>query len=409
MRILLLTDSYPPEIRSTSLLMYEFVEELKRKGYKVSVVTTKPRYNLTKEQISLRYNLVTDENGVKVVRINTPPLHKVNYLKRGLAYLVLPFLFYKTFKKEIPKKPDIIVVYSPPLTLGIAGLWAKKYFSSKLILNVQDIFPQNAIDLGILKNSLIIKFFERLEEWIYKKTDIITVHSEGNKKFLLNIKNQPDYKIKVIYNWIDVSRFKNVSNKMNFRYRFGLNSKFIILFAGVLGPSQGLDVIVDVAEELQKENEVHFLFVGDGTEKMKLKNRIKSSGLTNISLHPFISQEDYPELLNEVDVGLVCLSSKNKTPVVPGKLMGYMAAGLPILAVLNKESDGHNIIRTAGCGFSLLPENKRGIINSILELKANKKPREQFAERSRLFAQNNFSTEVCIDQYENIFRQLLKE
>jgi len=271
------------------------------------------------------------------------------------------------------------------------------------------LFPQNAIDLGILKNSLIIKFFERLEKYIYKKADIITVHSEGNKKFLLNKKNQPDYKVKVIYNWINVSRFKNVSNKTNFRHKLGLNSKFIILFAGVLGPSQGLDTIIDVAEALQKENKIHFLFVGDGTEKIKLENRVKSLSLTNVSFHPFVAKENYPELLNEVDVGLVCLSSKNKTPVVPGKLMGYMAAGLPILAVLNKESDGHNIVKSASCGFSSLPENKKGIINSILELGHNKELREQFGERGSEFAQNNFSVEVCVGQYENIFEQLLKK
>ncbi len=413
MKILLLTDSYPPEIRSISILMYDFVKELKTRGYKISVITTKPRYNLAKEQSNIKYNLITEEDSGKVVRIDIPFLHKANFLIRGLATLISPFLFYRTIKRIIKKriieKPDIVMVYSPPLTLGMAGLWVKKRFSSKFILNVQDIFPQNAVDLGVLKSPLIIKFFEWLEKWIYKKADIITVHSEGNKKFLLERKRQSDCKVKVVPNWANISRFKNISKRINFRHKFGLDSKFIIVFAGVLGPSQGLDVIIDVAKELQENSDIHFLFIGDGTEKLKLEGKALSFGLANISFRSFISEEDYPELLKEVDVGLVCLSSKNKTPVVPGKLMGYMAVGLPILAILNKESDGHNIIKSAGCGFNLLPEDRRVIINSILELKGNQKLREQFGNAGKIFAQNNFSKEVCLDKYEDIFRQLLKE
>lgn len=407
MRILLLTDSYPPEIRSTSQIMYDFAEELKERGYEVSLITTKPRYNLTKEKSRLTYDLVTDENGVRVVRIDVPSLHKTNYLKRGIASLILPFLFYHHIKKEVSERPDVIFVYSPPLTLGIAGIWAKKHFNSKLVFNVQDIFPQNAIDLGILKNPLLIKFFEWLEEYIYKRANVITVHSEGNRKFLLDKKKQPDYKVKIVYNWINYERFKNVSSQKNFRSIFGLESKFIILFAGVVGPSQGLDVVVDVAKELQDNPEIHFLIVGDGTEKEKLTEKIRNLGLENISFHSFIEEKDYPKLLKEADVGLVSLSAKNKTAVVPGKLMGYMAAGLPVLAVLNKESDGHQIIKAAECGFGLFPQDKKGIINAVLELKSNKKLREQFGENGRIFAQKNFARDDCVDKYENIFKQLL--
>jgi glycosyltransferase involved in cell wall biosynthesis len=403
MKFLLITDSYPPEIRSTSQILYDLVQELKNRDHEVSVVTTKPRYNLSGESSKRKYNKVTDEDGIKVVRLDTPSIHKVNYVKRGIATLLLPFLFYKNIKKEIKKNPDIIFVYSPPLTLGISGVWAKKYFSSKLILNVQDIFPRNAVDLGILKNPLLIKFFEIIENWVYKRTDVITVHSEGNRKFLLNNKDQLKEKVKVVHNWIDFSKFK-IERKINFRNRYNLDSKFIILFAGVMGPSQGLDNIIDIAEKLKKEDKIHFLFVGDGSEKEKLKK--KADGLKNVSFHPFVDKENYPDLLKSVDVGLVSLSSKNRTPVVPGKILGYMASGLPVLSVLNKESDGHGIIKKSDCGFSLIPEDKEGIINAILELKNNENNRKKLGENGRSFAENNFSKKVCVDEYEKIFKEI---
>ena len=408
MRFLLITDSYPPEIRSTSQILYDLVRELKKRGYEVSVITTKPRYNLSSEDSGKKYKLITEENGVKVIRIDTPSIHKVNYLKRGVVTLMLPLIFYRAIKKEVKERPDVIFVYSPPLTLGLSGVWAKRYFSSKLIFNVQDIFPQNAVDLGILKSPLIIKFFELIEKWIYRRADIISVHSEGNKQFLLNRENQSGEKIRIVYNWIDLSRFKNVSINRDFRTEYGLESKFVILFAGVLGPSQGLYNIIDIAKKIEEKDRIHFLFVGDGSEKERLEEKVNSENIKNVSFYPFVDKDIYPELLKSVDVGLVSLSSKNKTPVVPGKLLGYMAAELPILAVLNKESDGHDIIKKAGCGFSLIPEDKEGIINSILKLESDKELREKFGERGQTFAENNFSKETCVDKYEDIFKEIIK-
>lgn len=405
--ILLLTESYPPEIRSGSQIIYDFVEEMKQRGYEVFVVTTKPRYNLPKDKPNPTYSLVTNEEGVKVIRINLPFLHKANYLKRGIASLILPFLFYRYIKKEISRKPDIIFTYSPPLTLGSAAIWAKRYFHSKLVFSAQDIFPQNAVDLGILKNPLLIKFFEWLERWVYKNSDIITVHSEGNRDFLINEKGQLGHKVITVYNWVNLSRFENISSTIDFRHSFKLDSKFIILFAGVVGPSQGLDVIVDVAKGLQANPEIHFLIVGDGMEKQKMIDKVKYTGLKNISFRPFIEERVYPKLLKDVDVGLVSLSAKNKTAVVPGKLMGYMSAGLPVLAVLNRESDGHQIIKNANCGFSLLPPDKKGIIDAVLKLKSNKKLRELFGKNGRLFAQKYFDRKSCVDKYEDIFKQLI--
>ncbi len=168
MKILLLTDSYPPEIRSASHLMYELAHGLKNRGHDIAVATTMPQYNLTKEHVSVEYKNIMVEDGVTVIRVKTPPLHKVGYFKRGLAHLVLPVIFCRLIKRSVIFRPDIIIVYSPPLTLGIAGVRLKDYFKSKFILNIQDIFPQNAIDLGIISNLLIIRFFEAQEKWIYK-------------------------------------------------------------------------------------------------------------------------------------------------------------------------------------------------------------------------------------------------
>jgi len=179
MNILLITDSYPPEIRSASYLMKELAEGLKERGYKVYVATSYPQYNLTEEQREQIYPEYSHEDGIDIIRIKTLPHHKVSFIIRGISQLTMPKIFENKIKKYV-SKADIIIVYSPPLTLATLGGKLKKIYSAKFILNIQDIFPQNAIDLGVIKNPLLIKFFEVIERKAYEEADLIFVHSEGN-------------------------------------------------------------------------------------------------------------------------------------------------------------------------------------------------------------------------------------
>src|SRR3989338_10944804 len=156
--ILLITDSYPPEIRSASHLMLELAEELVKRQYKVTVVTCAAQYNLdtTEKNDGIEARV---ENNVRVIRLKHLAHHKVNFVLRGIAQLILPYLFIRKIKKLINTKIDVAIVYSPPLPLAYVGVWMQKRFQAKFILNIQDIFPQNAIDLGVLKNKLIIQCF----------------------------------------------------------------------------------------------------------------------------------------------------------------------------------------------------------------------------------------------------------
>jgi len=403
MRLLVITVAYPPEIRSASHLMHEFVEELKKRGHEITVITTFPQDDLTKKGSNKNYKTLSSEEGVEVIRVKTLPLYKINYLIRGVIQLMLPLIFYQAARKFISKKPDAIIVYSPPLTLGLVAVWLSKYYSAKTILNIHDIFPQNAIDLGILKNKILIKFFEYIEKWLYKKVDLITVHSPGNKQFLIENKQLLPEQIKVVHNWVDYDFFSKAVRGYEFRKKYNVDSKLVILFAGILGPAQGLDVIIEIAEKIENKSMAHFLFVGDGTEKKKLEDIAANFKLSNVSFHPFVSKEEYASLLKDVDVGLVSLNADNKTPVVPGKLLGYMASELPVLAVLNKESDCHKIIRQSECGFSFKAQNQEEIINAILKLEKDEGLRKNMGKKGAEFVRENFSQEGAVDKYEEIF------
>lgn len=397
MRVLLITDSFPPEIRSASHLMLELAEGLRDRGFDVTVATTYPEYNLTDEQRNIKYPDFTEENQIKVIRIKTLPHHKVNFIIRGISQISMPYIFENKIKKYL-NKTDVIIVYSPPLPLAMLGAKLKKNFNAKFLLNVQDIFPQNAIDLGVLKNPLLINFFRKMERKAYISADWIFVHSEGNLNFLKN--NHPDIsnKLMVLHNWIDTKQFDGASRTNKFRKLYNLEDKFIILFAGVMGPSQGLDFVIEVAKKLEDLQGLVFLFVGDGMEKTKLQDLARAKNLNNVIFKPFVSKEEYPYLVKDCDAGLVSLSSKNKTPVVPGKILGYMAAKLPVLAFLNQDSDGHSIIKNANCGLSCIHGDIQAAEELVREIHRNKNSLSKYGENGYNYLLNNFEREICIQK-----------
>jgi len=398
MHILLVTDSYPPEIRSASHLMLELAEELYRRGHRVTVATTWPRYNLNTADKQYRYSEFMNEHGIEVLRFKTLRHHNVNYIYRGIAQLLMPFAFLRKFRKYHISLPDVVMVYSPPLPLALVGASLRKR-GVKFVLNVQDIFPQNAIDLGALTNPLAIRLFHYIEKKVYRAADIITTHSDGNRILLQNQHPQLKNKFTTLHNWADLSHFKK-DIKKDFRKIYGIQNKFVAVFAGVVGPSQALDILLDAAKQLTDYSELLILIVGDGAEKNRLQKKSKAMGLNNVMFQPFVSRDDYPDLLAASDVGIISLSPKNKTPVVPGKLLGYMAAGLPTIALLNRESDGHYLITESKCGYSAPSDNPNAILTAFRKIYEHRENLKTMGQSGQNYVSQNFSKEQCVNALE---------
>ncbi len=404
MNIVLIADSYPPEIRSVSLMMQELAEDLVSRSYNVTVVTYWPRYNLSSDAKKNKIKVLSIENSVQVIRVKTPPHHNVNFIIRGISELISPFLFWMKIKKLIKQRVDAVIVYISPLPLALVGNKIKKKYGSRYLLNVQDIFPKNAIDLGIIKNRLLVKFLEYIEKKAYNCADKITSHTESSRKFLIKEKQIPSDKISIVHNWVDLNPYINARETDLFRKKYGLEGKFIFLFAGIIGPAQGLDLIVKVANELKKMSDICILFVGDGSEKNILLKMVDLCGLKNVVFKDFVSIEEYPNLVKSADVGLVCLSNRNKTSMYPGKILGYMAASIPVVAFLNSQSDGHHIIREAKCGYSMLSNDYSKAAELIMKVYNEKKKLEQFGRNGFEYAEAHFSKKASIDKLEKLIQ-----
>lgn len=401
MNILLVSDCYPPEIRLVSYMVKDLGEGLALKGHRVVVVTSWPRYNLAPETDRRSFKTLSVENNIKVIRVKTLPHHKVNSLIRGISQLCLPYLFFRKIRKHVKDTIDVVIVCSPPLPLAMLGIKIKEVHGAKYILNIYDIFPQNAIDLGILKNRLIIKFFEQMENKIYEHADRIISCTEGSKQFLIKNKGIHPQKISAIPQWADFGFFENIGTNHTFREKFKLSNKFLLLFAGVMGPSQHLDFLIDVARKISDVPDICFLFVGDGTEKKRLQNMAVESGLENVKFYPYMSGKDYAFLTKEADVGMVCISNKNSTDIVPGKIIGFMAASLPIVAFLNRESEAHQLIKEARCGYSMLSDDPQKAADLIRDVFNNEKDKlKEYGHNGFMYASAHFSKKTCIDKLE---------
>ncbi|MBM3250693.1 MAG: glycosyltransferase family 4 protein [Candidatus Nealsonbacteria bacterium] len=402
MRILLITANYYPEIRSIAMMCKELAEELVSRGHKVTVLTNWPRHNLPGGISPESFKIETEENGVRVLRVKALPIHRINYYIRGIAQITSPFLFLRILKKRIREKIDKVIIYSPPIFLARMGAILKRKHKACVLLNVQDIFPQNAIDLGILRNKLLIKYFERVEYNAYRAADVLTTCTEGARQFLINHKMVPPEKVFAIYNWIDFGPYEK-ARPAGFRSRYGLNGKFVIVFAGVMGPSQGLEYVIGTAREVADCKDIVFLLLGDGTSRPCLEKIAKRYMLKNVRFGDFVSPRDYPSLLKEMDVGLIALEKNCKTPTIPGKFFGFAAAKLPILAFLNQESEGHKIIKEAKCGYSIIPECVKSGAKLVRRMRDERQMFKYFGENGYNYAKTRFSKEKCINKIENIF------
>jgi glycosyltransferase involved in cell wall biosynthesis len=216
-------------------------------------------------------------------------------------------------------------------------------------------------------------------------------------------------KLRLLHNWVDIDHHNHdepstQTVKVDFRQKWNIKQKHIAVFAGVMGPSQYLELILGIAERLQEQKDLLFLLVGDGKEKAKLRALAKEKNLSNVQFEGFISRDVYPELLKVCSIGLVCLSPQNKTPVVPGKILGHMASGLPVVAFLHTASDGHAMIAEAQCGVS---ENSGDWDQCAKTLSAFMQRSDQFESIGRAgkrYATEHFSKEVCVSELEAMIR-----
>ena len=379
-----------PSTKSSAKLMYDLGQDLLSKGHEVSVITVSEDIH---EDFQLKF-----EHGVKVLRIKSGKIDGANKYFRAFNEIRLSYIIWKNGKKFFDKNPcDLVIWYSPSIFFGslIRKIKRKNNCLSYLIL--RDIFPQWALDTGILKKGIIFNYFKKFEIEQYNNADIIGVQSPGNLTYFRNNHLIDKYKIEVLYNWANLNNI-NIP-KSNFRSKFGLINKVVFFYGGNIGLAQDLENIIRLALRLRNETSAHFLLVGEGSEFSKLKKLILELNLSNIQIEKSVDQSTYFSMLSEFDVGLISLDKNFRTPNFPGKMLGYMYFSKPILASINPGNDLQDILLNNNAGLVSINGDDDQLVSNCLYLINNPVARKNIGNNSyvllkNVFSVNNTSTQI---------------
>ncbi len=351
MNILFISVSTVPHLDGHSISI-DLIHELRRNGHNVYVLCSNERRNGTPTSVS-------EEAGCKIVRVKTGNLTKTNVVEKGISTLLLPFQHKSAIRKYFSDvKFDLVMYPTPPVTQVAAVQYIKKRDGAKSYLLLKDIFPQNAIDIGMLKTTgikgILYKNFKRTEKKLYAVSDRIGCMSQANVDYLL--KHNPELdakKVEVCPNSIeivDMSVSESVRNELREKYAIPLDKR-VFVYGGNLGKPQGIPFLIECLKSQLESADAHFVIVGNGTEYGKLKAFFDEYKPSNMTLMQRLPKEDYDRLVAACDVGMIFLDHRFTIPNFPSRMLSYMQAKLPVLACTDANTDVGKVIEDGKFGI----------------------------------------------------------
>ncbi len=408
MKILHLAPGFTPEVGSMRI-HHELAKGLVKAGDEVVIITTYPRsYNLPAGFKPVNYNRkkVTREriDGIDVVRFPTMFLGKV----RGIFGYVIEQVFVPLslfFGSFAAGKCDILYSTIPPQGTTFAAIILAKLRRIPFVCTVHDLHPKILVDMGLLKNIILIKILEILEKFLYRHANYLGVNSKGNRKYIIEKGVSPD-KVSVLPQWADLDLI-HISSKQN-AIRKEIGKKFILSFAGIMSYPQDLESIIEAAAHFQNNPDIAFLMVGDGPKAPIIKKRARELGLKNVIFWPLQQKEKYFQILAASDVSFVPLTKDVPLEQVPSKLLEVMGSARPV--ILNApRGDAAKILEQSEGGYQVFPGDIKRLVEIIQDLYSNPQKCEQMGMNGRKFVEENYSLEKCTQIFRNAFKKTLSK
>lgn len=411
--ILLVSLVFAPDGVSTAILLTELAVQLHKLGHDLVVVTTTPHYNqdsdaLQNQPLHPRWGsllMQSDCHGIPVYHARVRP-KGTRVLSRLLDYLNFHLLGTMAGLR-LGGKYDIVLAPSPPLTVGLSAMILAWWRRVPFVYNVQEIYPDIAVELGVLKNRLLIRMLERLERFIYARARVVVVISEKFRQRLL-AKGVPGQKLTVIPNFVDVDEVQPGERYNAFSRQQGLDNVFVVQYAGNIGLTQDFETIVAVAQLLKNIPEIYFLIAGDGARRAWLVQQINDLGLRNIRWLPYQPRSTMPLLYAASDICLVPLRRSMARDTFPSKIYTIMAAGRPAIVSADPDSDLAAVIGQTGCGITVPPGDPSALANAIRSLCSGRDVLKEMGRRGREFVVQYHSPQAVARQYHNLMMSLAR-
>ena len=393
MKVLFLTDNFPPEFNAPATRTYEHCKEWVKQGAEVTVVTCAPNFPEGKVFEGYKNKWYQKEvlDGINVIRVWTYIAANKGFFKRIIDFLSFMMMSFWT---GLFIKTDIIVATSPQFFTAVSGRWLSFWKRKPWVMEVRDIWPESIKAVGAMDKNLIIRFFEYLELRMYKSAWKIIVVTDSFKEQLIDEKGVSEEKIKVVKNGINTTVFKPIPKNEKLLKELGLTNKCIVGYIGTHGMAHKLDFILECASKIENEK-FHFLFLGTGAEKDNLMRMKENLGLKNVTMLPPVEKKEVKKYISILDVALVNLKKSDTfKSVLPSKIFELSGMHKPIL--LGVEGESKKLIEEYGVGFCFEPENSDDFLTKLNQSETSKIESVAFDKMVKDFDRSNLAKQMLL-------------
>jgi glycosyltransferase involved in cell wall biosynthesis len=389
MRLIVIADTYPPLKMSGAVQMRDLVRELAGQGHFVTVVAPSAGHR--------RAWSIEQEGRVTLLRVRTMQTKDVGHLRRLVAEILLPFILLRALSASGLRTArwDGIVWYAPTIFLGPVVRRLRRESRCRSYLILRDIFPEWAVDMGLMRRGLAYRFLKWVERRQYAEADTIGVQTEANLPYMRSWAAETGRSLEVLENWlspapelpcsIDISQTK-------------LRGRTIFVYTGNMGVAQGMGVFMDMVSRMRDRRDIGFLFVGRGSDAARFALRAECEGLDNVLFHDEIEPNEIPGLLKQCHVAMLALDPRHKSHNIPGKFLTYMQAGIPVLARINPGNDLEELIRGSRVGYVTTSADLVDLVVMAERIVTDQILREGIEERAKSVWRSRFSSESAVKQ-----------
>lgn len=404
MRILFLSDNFPPETNAPASRLYEHAVHWVGAGHAVTVVTCAP--NFPEGRVFTGYSnawrKVEFINGIRVVRVKTYIARNEGFFLRTLDYL--SFMIMGFLAALLERRPDVVVATSPQFFAAVGGWMVSVAKWRPFVLEVRDLWPASIVAVGAMRKTIAIRLLERVELFLYSRAKAIIPVTRSFKRDMI-ARGVDANKIHVVINGVDASRFSPMPRNAAAEAEFGLQGKFVVGYLGTHGLAHALPKVLEAAELLLDDADIAFFFAGSGAEREKVERLVSERGLYNVRLIPRQPKHRMPVLWSLCDVSVVPLRNVPVfSTVIPSKIFESMAMGVPVLMSL-PEGEATELIREFAAGVCVPPEDPSAMADALRQLKHDRSHLRSLRE-SGVMAATRFSRKELAAEMARTFESI---
>jgi glycosyltransferase involved in cell wall biosynthesis len=407
MRILFLSQYFPPEPGAPAARVSELASAWVKAGHDVTVLTAMPNHPTGVVPPEYRGKPIVreDAGGVKVVRTWIYAAPNKGRVRRSLAYA--SYATSAAFWGQLhTSRPDVVVATSPQLLCAAAGFAAAARYRVPFVFEVRDLWPESIVAVGALpEHHPVIRGLTVLEESLYRAASAIVVVTEAFRERLI-ARGQPAGKLHVVKNGVDLGRFRPAPRETPLRAQLGWQDKFVVGYAGTHGMAHGLDAVLDTAKRLASRGDVRFLFVGEGAERTRLEARVEREGIRNVSMLGVLPRDRMNEVYATLDLALVSLRKTELfTTVLPSKIFEIAGMARPIL--LSVDGEARAVVEASGGGVFVPPEDVERMAEAIVGFADDPAKGERMGRSAREYVAREFDRGELARRYLDILHRVV--